>query len=293
MNQGTVIKAYNSFYYVQTGRQVITCTLRGRFKQERFSLLVGDLVRFHHTTKENGVIEEILPRRSLLKRPMIANVDQVLLTFAAANPDIKDILVDRFITLAELSGLPAVLCINKMDMADSAIINNTADKYRQIGYPVILVSARQAWGIEQLRNILHDKVTVFAGPSGAGKSSLLNALQPGLTLTTGEVSKKIGRGKHTTRYAQLLPLEAGGFVVDTPGFSFTEFTDIEENDLMRCFREFLPLLPACRFSTCLHLKEPQCAVKDAVAAGELSSERYDSYVALITELRENRKGYKK
>lgn len=293
MNQGTVIKTYNSFYYVQVDQEVITCTLRGRFKQERFSLLVGDVVRFHHTTNSNGVIEEILPRRSLLKRPMVANVDQVLLTFAAANPDVSDILVDRFLTLVELSGLPAVLCINKMDMADSVFIGKTADKYRQIGYPVILVSAKQIWSIEQLQAILHNKVTAFAGPSGVGKSSLLNVLQPGLTLTTGEVSKKIGRGRHTTRYAQLLPLETGGFVVDTPGFSFTEFTDIEENDLMRCFREFLPLLPMCRFSTCLHLKEPQCAVKSAVGAGQIFSERYDSYVALITELRENRKGYKK
>jgi ribosome biogenesis GTPase len=291
VNQGTVIKTYNSFYYVQAGQSVVTCTLRGRFKQERFSLLVGDVVRFNQIAHEKGVIEEILPRRSMLKRPMVANVDQVLLTFAAVNPDISSILVDRFLALVELSGLPAILCINKMDMADSADIDTIADRYRQIGYPVILVSARQAWSIDQLRDILHDKVTVFAGPSGVGKSSLLNALQPGLTLTTGEVSKKIGRGRHTTRYAELLPLEAGGFVVDTPGFSFTEFTDIEENELMRCFQEFLPLLARCRFSTCLHLKEPQCAVKEAVAAGSIFPERYDADVALMTELRENRKGY--
>ncbi|MDF2499919.1 MAG: ribosome biosis GTPase RsgA [Anaerosporomusa subterranea] len=291
MNQGTVIKTYNSFYYVQSSQSVVTCTLRGRFKQERFSLLVGDVVRFNHITNEKGVIEEILPRRSMLKRPMVANVDQVLLTFAAVNPDISCILVDRFLALVELSRLPAILCINKMDMADSADIGKIVDRYRQIGYQVIQVSAKQAWSIDQLRDILNDKVTVFAGPSGVGKSSLLNALQPGLTLTTGEVSKKIGRGRHTTRYAELLPLEAGGFVVDTPGFSFTEFTDIEENELMRCFHEFLPLLAKCRFSTCLHLKEPQCAVKDAVAAGSIFPERYDAYVALMAELRENRKGY--
>lgn len=291
MNQGIVIKAYNSYYYVQTDLRVTMCTLRGRFKQERFSLLVGDEVKYVHTTDAKGVIEDILPRRSMLKRPMVANVDQVLITFAAANPDINTVLVDRFLVLAELSGLPAVLCINKIDMADVTEIAKIADRYRQIGYQVILASAKHAIGAEQLRNLLTDKVSVFAGPSGVGKSSLLNFLQPGLTLTTGDVSKKIGRGRHTTRYAELLPLDAGGFVVDTPGFSFTEFLDVEEIELMRCFHEFLPLLSDCRFSTCLHLKEPQCAVKAAAADGRIFTERYDSYVALLTELRENRKGY--
>ncbi|MDU4961442.1 MAG: ribosome small subunit-dependent GTPase A [Sporomusaceae bacterium] len=291
MNQGTVIKAYNSFYYVQTGHSVIACTLRGRFKQERFSLLVGDIVQFEHLTDTKGVIEAILPRRSLLKRPMVANVDQVILAFAAVNPDINTALVDRFLALVELSGLPAILCVNKMDMADAAAMTELAGRYRQIGYPVTLVSAKQRLNLEQLQALLIDKVTVFAGPSGAGKSSLLNALQPGLTLTTGEVSKKIGRGRHTTRYAQLLPLQAGGFVVDTPGFSFTEFNNIEENELMRCFREFLPLLPQCRFSSCLHLKEPQCAVKEAVEQGVIFPQRYEAYTALMAELREKRKGY--
>ena len=291
MIQGVVIKTYNSYYYVQTGTKVTMCTLRGRFKQERFSLLVGDEVKYIYTTADKGVIEDILSRRSMLKRPMVANVDQVLLTFAAANPDINSVLVDRFLVLAELSGLPAILCINKMDMADAADIAQLADRYRQIGYQVLLVSAKNAWSIDQLRTVLSNKVSVFAGPSGVGKSSLLNTLQPGLTLTTGDVSKKIGRGRHTTRYAELLPLETGGFVVDTPGFSFTEFINIEDNELMRCFHEFLPLLSHCRFSTCLHLKEPQCAVKEAVTLGRIYSERYESYVALLTELRENRKGY--
>lgn len=291
MNQGVVIKAYNSYYYIQTEQKVTMCTLRGRFKQERFSLLVGDEVKYVHTGNDKGVIEEILPRRSMLKRPMVANVDQVLLTFAAASPDISLVLVDRFLVLAELSGLPATLCINKIDLADTTEIAQIADRYNQIGYPVIPVSAKNAISMDKLRDILHNKVTVFAGPSGVGKSSLLNTLQPGLTLTTGDVSKKIGRGKHTTRYAELLPLDSGGFVVDTPGFSFTEFLDIKENELMRCFREFLPLLPDCRFSSCLHLKEPQCAVKEAVTAGRIFAERYDSYLALMTELREFRKGY--
>lgn len=291
MIQGVVIKAYSGYYYVQASQKVTMCTLRGRFKQERFSLLVGDEVMFQPMANDKGVIEEILPRRSMLKRPMVANVDQVILTFAAANPDINSVLVDRFIVLAELSGLPAILCINKMDLADAQEIALLADRYRQIGYPVIPVSAKQAMSIDALRELLQDKVTVFAGPSGVGKSSLLNALQPGLTLTTGEVSKKIGRGRHTTRYAELLPLDGGGFLVDTPGFSFTEITEIEDNELMRCFREFLPFLSDCRFSTCLHLKEPQCAVKEAVSAGRIVPERYASYVALLTELRESRKGY--
>jgi ribosome biogenesis GTPase len=291
MLNGVVVKAYSSYYYVQTGDKVATCTLRGRFKQDRFSLLVGDEVTYSVTGADKGVIEHILPRRNMLKRPMVANVDQVVLTFAVINPDINTVLVDRFLVLAESSGLAIIICINKIDLADTAELAPVTAIYQAVGYPVVLTSARTGAGIEELRDRLYGRVTVFAGPSGAGKSSVLNALQPGLSLVTGEVSSKIGRGKHTTRYAELLPLAGGGFVVDTPGFSFTEFNDIAEQDLAYYFPDIAASAPGCKFTTCVHGKEPQCAVKQAVHEGRIARQRYDSYLEVLTEIREKRKGF--
>ncbi|MBP2635640.1 MAG: rsgA [Firmicutes bacterium] len=291
MQKGIVVKAYNSYYYIQSGSKIVTCNLRGRFKKERFSLIVGDEVTFTSTGPEKGIIEEILSRHSLLRRPMVANIDQVVLTFAAVNPDINPTLVDRFLVIAEFSELEIIICINKIDLADTDVVDNLASRYEQIGYKVLRVAAKDGTGIEQLRAQLHDKITVFAGPSGAGKSTILNAVQPGLALTTGEVSQKIGRGKHTTRFAELLPFEGGGFVVDTPGFSFTEFGDMEETHLMDYFPEISPIAPKCKFNTCVHYKEPQCAVKQAVADGLIHSERYQSYLEILNEIRESKKGY--
>ncbi len=288
---GIVVKAYSSYYYVQTGAKVTPCSLRGRFKKERFSLLVGDEVRYSAAGPEKGVIEEIMPRRSLLKRPMVANVDQVVLTFAAVNPDIGTALVDRFLVLAEWSGLETILCINKTDIADTSALAPLAELYRSVGYPVLQVSAKTGVGVEGLRRRLYERITVFAGPSGAGKSSLLNALQPGLELVTGEVSHKIGRGKHTTRFAELLPLAGGGFVVDTPGFSLTEFAEIGEPELQHYFREIAAAASGCKFSSCLHAKEPQCAVKQAVAGGAIARSRYESYLEVLEEIRAAKKGF--
>ncbi|WP_371370933.1 ribosome small subunit-dependent GTPase A [Sporomusa aerivorans] len=291
MLNGIVVKAYNSFYYIQTGSKIVTCKLRGRFKKERFSLTVGDEVTYTLTSQDKGVIEDILPRRSLLKRPLAANVDQVVLTFAAVNPDINPALVDRFLVVAEFSELEIVLCINKIDLADTGVIAKLTERYERIGYKVLTVAAKFGLGIEELRTLLHDKITVFAGPSGAGKSTLLNALQPGLELITGEVSQKIGRGKHTTRFAELLPMAGGGFVVDTPGFSFTDFTDLAESHLMDYFPEISHIAAKCKFSTCLHFKEPQCAVKQAVADNLIHPERYESYLEILAEIKDSKKGY--
>lgn len=291
MLRGVVIKAYNSYYYVQTDNKVTMCTLRGRFKKERYSLLVGDEVEYEPSGQQKGVIEKILPRRSMLKRPMVANVDQVILTFAAVNPDLNPVLVDRFLVLAELSNLDIVICINKIELANIDEIQPTIDLYRQIGYYVIPISAKAGLGIEEFSNILYNKITVFAGPSGVGKSTILNALEPGLELITGEVSDKIGRGKHTTRFAQLLPLSGGGFVVDTPGFSATDFSDIQESQLMGCFPEISRLVSDCKYNTCLHYKEPQCAVKQAVTERRISERRYNSYIEILEDIRQNKKGF--
>ncbi len=291
MLNGVIIKTYNSFYYVQTADNVVSCKLRGRFKKERFSLLVGDQVEYELTGAGKGMIEKILPRRSMLRRPMIANIDQVILTFAAVNPNISRILVDRFLVLAEMSALEIVLCINKIDLADNQELEDIADHYRRIGYEVITVSAKADVGINELRSKLYGKISVFAGPSGAGKSTLLNKIESGLTLVTGELSEKIGRGKHTTRFAELLPLSGGGFVVDTPGFSFTEFTDMKPTELMHCFPEISDRVSECKFNTCIHSREPQCAVKQAVADGEIDEQRYQSYLEILGEITEKKKGF--
>jgi ribosome biogenesis GTPase len=291
VQHGVILKTYNSFYYVKTNDKVIMCTLRGRFKKERFSLLVGDEVEYDTTENDKGIIEKILPRRSMLKRPMIANIDQVIVTFAAVNPNINAVLVDRFLVLAEMSDLDIIICINKTDLADMQELEPLLALYRSIGYTVISLSAKMGIGIRELRNALSDKISVFAGPSGAGKSTILNTIEEGLTLVTGEVSEKIGRGKHTTRFAELLPLTTGGFVVDTPGFSFTEFDDVKKNDLMYYFPEIAEIVQECKFNTCLHVKEPQCAIKQAVLEGRINEQRYNSYIEILSEIQEKKKGF--
>lgn len=291
MQHGVIIKTYNSFYYVKTNDKITMCTLRGRFKKERFLLLVGDEVEYDITENGKGIIEKILPRRNMLQRPMIANIDQVIITFAAVNPNMNTVLVDRFLVLAEMSNLDVVLCINKIDLADSEELKPIVALYRSIGYPVVTVSAKMDVGIKEILSILSGKISVFAGPSGAGKSTILNSIEEGLRLVTGAVSEKIGRGKHTTRFAELLPLAGGGFVVDTPGFSFTEFDTMKKNELMHYFPEISAAAHECKFNTCLHLKEPQCAVKQLVTEGRISEWRYHSYIEILKEIQEKKKGF--
>jgi len=255
-------------------------------------LLVGDQVEYKVSSGNKGVIETILPRSSLLKRPLVANVNQVVLTFACHNPDYTLAMIDRFLVLAEASQLHSVLCFNKLDLADASQLRTVAELYRSSGYPVVLAAARQNNGIDELRLLLHDRITVFAGPSGVGKSTLLNAIDPALLLKTGAISEKIGRGKHTTRHAELLPLAGGGFVVDTPGFSFTEFIDMPEEAVKGCFPEFYNLTQPCKFSTCLHDSEPQCRVKAAAIQGIISASRYQNYLDILHEVQANKKGYR-
>lgn len=291
MQSGVVKKAYNSYYYVQSDRETVECKLRGRFKKGRFSLTVGDRVEYEPLGGGKGVIERILPRRSFLSRPAVANVDQVVVTFAAARPDFNAALLDRFLVLAEWDDLPAFICMNKADLAEEEAIRKVLEGYAEIGYPYLLVSADKRRGMEALRARLADRVSVLAGPSGVGKSTLLNAIEPSLSLATGALSDKIQRGKHTTRAASLLPLTGGGFVVDTPGFSFTEFAGMEARVLPHCFPEFTRVSGRCRFDTCLHSHEPDCVIKQAVAEGQVSAERYRSYLQILGEIQAAQKEF--
>lgn len=287
--EGLVIRAYNSFYYIRAAQQeaLITCKLKGRLKKERFSLLVGDYVRVELAADGTGSIDQILPRSSFLLRPAVANLEQVILVFAMRQPDYSLMLIDKMLALYSKSNVQLVLCFNKCELADEqAVLRNL---YEQIGYKVLFTSTKTMSGIEELRACLQGKISAFAGPSGVGKSSLLNVLQPGLELQTGDVSDKIGRGKHTTRYSQLLNLNTGGYIVDTPGFSSVDTEVFKDDNLSELFRDIKVIARGCKFSSCKHDQEPACAVKEAVDSGQLPASRYDNYLVVLRELKELKK----
>ena len=284
---GRILKAYNSVVHVSVNSAEILCKLRGKSTRGRDALLPGDIVRLERVSSTEGVIEGTEPRTSLLLRPRVANLTQIVVTVAAAAPNPHPLVVSRFLVLAEHSGIDhIVLCINKIDLAGGNM-TEFCTPYEAAGYPVLLVSAVNGTGIAALRERLSGEITVFAGPSGAGKSSLLNAMDSSLALAVGAVSEKIGRGRHTTRRAELLPF-AGGYVVDTPGFTQQELTGIAADELADCFPEFLHF-PGCRFTPCSHSHEPNCAVKAAAADGRLARTRYDAYIALLDEIRSVRR----
>lgn len=292
MPTAQVIKMYNGFYYLQVAGQeeLLSCRLRGRIKRNKGAVVTGDYVEYQMLEDGTGVIESCLPRRTLLKRPAVANIDQVLITFAARQPDLNQLLLNRFLVLAEWSGIPEiVICINKCDLLEEKA--DFLQDYVQAGYKLLMVSAQEGQGIQELKNLLAGRVTVFAGPSGVGKSSLLNAIDSNLELATGKISDKIKRGKHTTRAACLLPLPEGGTVVDTPGFSAAELENIDKAQLAHYFPEFRPYIEKCYYNTCTHSHEPDCAVKEAVAAGAICQARYEAYLNILQTINERKKAY--
>lgn len=292
MPTAQVIKMYNGFYYLQVSGQeeLLSCRLRGRIKRNKGAVVTGDYVEYQMLEDGTGVIESCLPRRTLLKRPAVANIDQVLITFAARQPDLNQLLLNRFLVLAEWSGIPEiVICINKCDLLEEKA--DFLQDYVQAGYKLLMVSAQEGQGIQELKNLLTGRVTVFAGPSGVGKSSLLNAVDSNLELATGKISDKIKRGKHTTRAACLLPLPEGGTVVDTPGFSAAELENIDKAQLAHYFPEFRPYIEKCYYNTCTHSHEPDCAVKEAVEAGAICQARYEAYLNILQTINERKKAY--
>jgi ribosome biogenesis GTPase len=291
MQQGVVIKAYSSFYYVEINNDLWECRLRGKFRLTRENVFAGDRVKVKETGKKTGVIEEILPRTTVLERPPVANVDQVIIIFACADPDPQTELLDRMLIQAEAADLTPVICFNKTDLVDDAAVVALTKDYVAAGYQLMTCSAKLGLGVTDLQEILKGHISVFAGPSGSGKSSLLNALHPGFKLKTGQVSEKIGRGRHTTRYSQLLNLGPGCLVVDSPGFSTLYMPEINKVHLAELFPEFLPYLDRCKFNGCLHKSEPECAVKQGVEAGEISSGRYSHYLLFLDELSERERRY--
>lgn len=288
MRQGIIRKALSGFYYVQcqTG-ETVTCRARGKFRYQKTTPLVGDTVRVTLQADGSGWLEEILPRRNFFQRPSVANIDQLVIIASGAIPVTDPFLIDRITALAESKGCAPILCINKWDLVQAEALY---DIYAQVGYPTLRVSAQTGQGIEDLRVLLAGKISAFTGNSGVGKSSILNALEPDFALATGEISEKLGRGRHTTRHVELFPV-AGGLIADTPGFSAfdTDKGEIQEKEtLAESFREFRPYLGQCRFIGCAHRKEQGCAVLEAVKVGHIPPSRHKSYVRLYEQVKDRK-----
>ena len=294
MINGKIIKGIGGFYYVDTENGLYEFRARGIFRKNKITPLVGDRVSISVVDEENkkGVVEEIEERDTELVRPPIANVDKALIVFAIKNPSPNLSLLDRFIVLAEKENLEIVIVFTKVDLdTDGELLGELKDIYEVSGYKVISVSNKLKLNIDKIKEELKENTVVFAGPSGVGKSSLLNEVDKNFELKTGEVSDKIKRGKHTTRHAELLKLECGGMVADTPGFSSLTLDDIDESELKEYFIEF-DKYDECRFgSRCIHENEPSCAVKEAVENGDISKKRYESYIQLLNEIRSGKRRY--
>ena len=296
---GIVIKSQSGFFWVQTDEGVLRCTLRGRLKKSRVPTdiaTLGDHVRLMPTGNDEGAIEEVLPRESKLARRaagqkgiwkedvLVANLDQIVTVFAVARPEPHLRMLDRYLIMAEMNGVEALIVANKCDLRSMAESEALFAPYVAIGYPVLFTSAGQNIGIDALRERLVGRLSAFTGPSGVGKSSLLNRVQPGLYLRTSDVSDTLNKGRHTTVFAELHPLDGGGYVADTPGIREIGLWQVPPEDLDWTYREFRPFLDQCYFQPCTHLHEPQCSVRDAVEHGEITGLRYESYSRMREEV---------
>lgn len=290
--QGKIIKGIAGFYYlnvVESG--VYECKAKGVFRKEKIKPLVGDNVRIEILDEENktGNIVEIFPRKNELIRPAVANIDQALVVFAVTKPTPHFNLLDRFLVMMERKEIPVVLCFNKKDIATSPEIAELEAIYEKCGYPIVFTSALEQENIEEIRRLLLKKTTAIAGPSGVGKSSLINLLQNQVQMETGTISRKIERGKHTTRHSELIAVDADSYIMDTPGFSSLYVNDFEKEELKYYFREFASYEGQCRFQGCDHVHEPGCAVKEALEEGKIHPVRYKNYLEMYTELKEKKR----
>ena len=290
--QGKILKGISGLYYVHIIESgIYECKAKGVFRQQGIKPLVGDLVEIDIIDEigKKGNIVRVLPRRNALIRPAVANVDMALIVFAAATPDPNFNLLDRFLVLMARQNVPVCICFNKSDLVSEETRQTYASAYEACGYPVEFISVKQDQGIDRLMEQLRGKTTTIAGPSGAGKSSLINRLQPQVQMETGTVSKKIGRGKQTTRHTQLIHIEGNSYIMDTPGFSSLYLPPMDKEELQQYYTEFAEFEPYCRFQGCSHISEPDCGVKQALAQGQISKLRYGNYVQLYEELKEQEK----
>lgn len=290
--QGKIIKGIAGFYYVHDGHsRVYECKAKGIFRNQNRKPLVGDNVEFQVLDEMEGTgsIRELLPRANELIRPAAANVEQTLLVFAAKEPDPNARLLNRYLVMMEEREVPCILCFSKQDLITEKERHRLAEPYRLAGYPVLFLSSVREEGLQEVRECLRGKTTILAGPSGVGKSTLLNHLVPEAGMETGSISEKIKRGRHTTRHSEIFWVEEDTFLIDTPGFATVYLPGVEAEDLRHLFPEFAPLEGQCRFQGCVHVGEPDCAVKEAVKAGRIHQDRYAGYVSLYEELKQQRR----
>lgn len=281
---GRIMKALSGFFYVLYEGKTVECRARGKLRQEENTPLVGDYVRFSETAGK-GMVEEILPRNNFFIRPAVANIDLLVIFASAVIPVTDPFLIDRVAAIAGNQSVPVLICINKSDLNEGDTLHRI---YRNAGFDVLTTSAVTGEGIDLLREKIKGKLVAFTGNSGVGKSSVLNALSSELSLQTGEVSQKLGRGKHTTRHVELYHLSDDTLVADTPGFSSfdTERMDlVVKENLQYAFSDFAPYLGECQFHDCAHLKEPGCAIHAALSEGKIEPSRYESYVRLYEKAR--------
>lgn len=289
---GKIIKGIAGFYYVNDGEnRVYQCRAKGIFRNRKIKPLVGDNVEFSILDEEagEGNIDEILPRKNALVRPAAANVDQALVLFALTQPSPNLNLLDRFLVMMAMEEIPVVICFNKADLGDGAMEEEYKKIYDGAGYEVHFISARTDLGMDQVRELLRGRTTVLAGPSGVGKSSLTNRIQPEASMETGGISRKIERGKHTTRHSELFFVEKDTYMMDTPGFSSMYTPEIEASELKEFFPEFAEFEDECRFLGCVHIGERVCGVKEAVKEGKISLSRYENYRLIYEELKQKRR----
>ena len=290
MIEGIITKGVGGNYYVDIGSKIIECRARGLFRLKNIKPLVGDkvLIRITEEDEDMGYIEEIKERTSEIKRPPVANAQQLVIIFSVKNPEPSFILLDKLLIAAKSNNLNPVICINKSDLANEEEKENILNIFKNTGYKIIFTSKYDEDSLQNLKDILKDRLNVFSGPSGVGKSSLMNAIEPGFYLETGEISDKLKRGRHTTRHAEIFKLSFGGYAVDTPGFSSFELEGVDEYSLKSYYPEIVKYDDGCKFLDCLHYKEPGCVIKEAVNSDLISKVRYNNYIKLLEQIKESK-----
>lgn len=285
--QGTIIKGIGGFYYVKTDNEIIECKARGKFRHTELTPMVGDRVEID--VKDNkGFILNIEKRKNFLNRPPVANISLAFLIFTFINPELNSDLLNKMILNCELRDIKPVICFNKVELVDTDRYADIVDMLNKASCDVILLSAKKYIGIDSMKKMMKDNISVLCGPSGVGKSTLLNLLAEKDVMNTGDISVKLSRGKHTTRHCELVQCE-NGFIADTPGFSSLEIEPMDKQELQNYFYEFRQYAGCCKFNQCLHYKEPDCAVKNAVENGDINKLRYDFYIKTLEELKNRRK----